>query len=215
MNANQGLTSLVLALALAPAAIQAKPEIYSSVPMLGTEEVPPNASAGYGAITAVYDEDSNQLYYEFEWQLGGEADAIAVHFHGPANIGESAPPVIDLGPISGNSGKESGVVVLTEAEELELEAGLWYLNIHSDAFPGGELRGQMRDLSPLDSAAFYDPTRGRLKLDNVMVPGLGIVEAELDLILNRFPLSFELDRVEFELLDDEDEDEFEGPNDDS
>ena len=213
MNPALRFTPFLLALALAPAVSQAKPEVYSSVPMLGTEEVPPNNSAGYGAITAIYDEDSNQLYYEFEWQLGGEADATAVHFHGPANFGVSAPPVIDLGPISGNSGKESGVVVLTEAEELDLEAGLWYLNIHSNAFPGGELRGQMRDLSPLDSAAFYDPVRGRLKLDNVMVPTLGIVEAELDLILNSFPLSFELDQVEFELL--EDEDEFEDPNDDS
>ena len=140
-----------------------------------------------------------------------------MHFHGPANLGENAPPVIDLGPVSGNSGKETGVVVLTEAEELELEAGLWYVNIHSDAFPGGELRGQMRDLSPLDSAAYYDPVRGRLKLENVMVPGLGIVEAELNLILESFPLSFQLHEVHFEDLEDENEveDEFEDPNDDS
>ena len=46
MNANLRFTSLLLSLALVPAAGHTKPEVYSSVPMLGTEDVPPNASAG-------------------------------------------------------------------------------------------------------------------------------------------------------------------------
>lgn len=194
---------VLLSLALIPALGQANPEIFSSVPILGTEAVPANDSAGFGAITAVYDDESNQLYYEFEWELGGEALATAVHFHGPALRGENAGVLIDLGPISGHSGKESGVVVLTEDEELDLKAGLWYINIHSDAFPAGELRGQMNDLSPLDSAAVYDAEHARLKLKNVMVPGLGIFEAELNVIIDHLPLAFELDEAHLKDLNDD------------
>ena len=183
----------MLALPLCTGLALAKPEVFSGVPLLGTAETPPNGSLGFGALTAIYDEDTNQLYYEFEWELGGDAEATAVHFHGPAAIGQSADPIIDLGPISGKSGKETGVVSLSEAEELDLKAGLWYLNIHSTAFPNGELRGQLIEISPLGSAAVYDPAQRRLRLKNVMVPTLNVFEAELDVISGRSPLSFELD----------------------
>lgn len=198
--------ALVLALSLMPALGVAKPEVYSGVPLLGTEETPPNASASFGALTAIYDDETNHLYYEFEWELKDDAEATAVHFHGPAPRGESAPPVIDIGPISGKSGKSTGVVVLSESEETDLEAGLWYLNIHSTDFPGGEIRGQLIEMSPLDSAAVYNSAERKLRLKSVMVPGLGTFEADLDVIIGRTPLSFELDHAHPKEMEDDAED---------
>jgi len=38
---------------------------------------------------------------------------------------------------------------ISDAIEMELLGGLWYINLHSNAFPGGEIRGQwFRNLEP-------------------------------------------------------------------
>ena len=47
--------TLMVVTVLIPALSLAKPKIYSEVPLLGTEEVPPNNSLGFGALTAIYD----------------------------------------------------------------------------------------------------------------------------------------------------------------
>jgi hypothetical protein len=36
-----------------------------------------------------------------------------------------------------------GMAVITETQESQLLAGLWYINIHSTFRPGGEIRGQV------------------------------------------------------------------------
>ena len=135
----------------------------------------------------------------------GFAITISSEYHGPAARGETAPVVIDVGyGIAGKSGKITGMVMLSEEEEAELTAGLWYLNIHSVDVPSGELRGQLVEMSPLDSAAVYDAEDGKLELESVMVPGLGVFEAELKIVADRVILSFELDDVHIKDLDDDD-----------
>jgi hypothetical protein len=200
MNRLHRSFALIIVMSLTPVLGLAKPKVYSGVPLLGTQETPPNNSLGFGALTAIYDEDTNRLYYEFEWQLTAGAEATAVHFHGPATFGQSAAPVITLGPISGNAGKETGMVDLTEPQENQLKSGLWYLNIHSDQFPAGEIRGQLIEMSPLETATFYDPVDQRLNLEAFMLPTLGVFELKLSIIGNRSPLSFELDEVQFKDL---------------
>lgn len=203
MNRLNRTVALIVAMSLTPVLGLAEPKVYSGIPLLGTQETPPNNSLGFGALTAIYDEDTNRLYYEFEWRLTPGAEATAVHFHGPATFGQNASPVITLGPISGNAGKETGMVDLTEPQESQLEAGLWYLNIHSDQFPAGEIRGQLIEMSPLETASFYDANDQRLHLDAFMLPTLGVFELKLDIIANRSPLSFELDEVQFKDLSDD------------
>jgi hypothetical protein len=72
--------------------------------------------------------------------LTGATDA---HFH-------KAPPGVPGGiavAIPGSAGATSGTYVgskaLTAAQETDLLAHLWYVNIHTSTFPGGEIRGQV------------------------------------------------------------------------
>ncbi|WP_245424375.1 CHRD domain-containing protein [Sinorhizobium sp. BJ1] len=62
----------------------------------------------------------------------------AAHFHGPAAAGENAGPVVDI-----SNAIASGSAEITEAQVADLQAGKWYLNIHTEKFPDGEIRGQV------------------------------------------------------------------------
>lgn len=177
---------------LATSLAMANPSVYSNIPLIGTETVPANDSNGYGALTAVYDEDTKTLYYEFSWHLAAGSDATAVHFHGPAEIGETAGVEVNLGAISGSSGSKSGMTMLTTEQEADLLAGLWYLNLHTNNVPSGELRGQLVVKDPLDSVAVYDANSKKLHLNTVMVPTLGVFDATLR-ESNAETLTFELE----------------------
>ena len=103
----------------------------------GSKEVPPSDSTGSGKANITYDTKSKKLSWVATYRgLGGEP--TAAHFHGPAAPGESAGPVVD---ISGDIKK--GSAELTPEQAAELEAGKWYVNIHTEKFPDGEIRGQV------------------------------------------------------------------------
>lgn len=87
---------------------------------------------------------------------GITANMTGGHIHGPGGPGTNAPVIYDLignGVLSGTtSGTYNGSFNLisnptgytTTAQQLaDLNAGLWYLNIHDSSFPGGEIRGQI------------------------------------------------------------------------
>lgn len=63
------------------------------------------------------------------------------HFHGPASTNQTAGVVIDFGTALGSP--IIGAQKLTDAQEKELLAGLWYCNIHTSQNPAGEIRGQL------------------------------------------------------------------------
>jgi hypothetical protein len=111
-----------------------------SVDLTGAAEVPPNTSAGTGKVEATYDTDSKAFTWNITYS-GLSGDATAAHFHGPAAAGANAGPVIPIegslaSPIAGNA-------TLTDAQAADLQAGMWYFNLHTAQFPDGELRGQL------------------------------------------------------------------------
>ena len=110
-----------------------------TIPMTGANEVPPNASTGTG--TAKVDLDGNVLKWTVTYS-GTTGPVTAGHFHGPAMAGANAGVVVPFpGPISSPI---TGTATLTAAQVADLKAGLWYVNLHTAANPGGELRGQVK-----------------------------------------------------------------------
>jgi hypothetical protein len=109
----------------------------------GTSEVPPNTTAGTGTVSATYDPATRELSWKGSYS-GLTGEPTAAHFHGPAEAGKNAGVAIWI------STKGSpfptpfeGKATLTDAQAADLQNGLWYVNIHTAANPGGELRGQL------------------------------------------------------------------------
>lgn len=102
-------------------------------------EVPPNASSASGSATIKLDGDT------LSWSVtysGTSGPVTAGHFHGPAAAGANAGVVV---PFAGNLGSPIvGSKQLTPAQIAQLKSGLWYVNLHTAANPGGEIRGQVQ-----------------------------------------------------------------------
>ena len=108
--------------------------------MNGATEVPPNQTAGTGTVTATFDPGTKVLTWEGSFS-GLTGPATAAHFHGPAEPGKNAGVAVAI-PNAGKTPAE-GSATLTDAQAADLEAGKYYVNVHTAANPGGEIRGQV------------------------------------------------------------------------
>lgn len=173
---------LVTALGL-PTAATAEILAFVGMPLTPTQETAVPASTGRGVATALYDTNTKALMYSVVYQLNPGSTATNAHFHGPAALGANAGVAIGLPVLpTGNAGKLTGTVTLTAAQEADLIAGRWYLNIHSTLAPGGELRAQLIENSAQQILPLF--ADGKLTLPTVLVPGLdkASYSAELTLV---------------------------------
>ncbi len=109
--------------------------------MDGKSEVPPKETAGSGEALASLDTATKTLTYTVTFaNLSGPA--AAAHFHGPAKPGANAGVVVPIGG-KGPTSPVHGTATLTDEQIKDLEAGMWYVNVHTAANPGGEIRGQV------------------------------------------------------------------------
>jgi len=124
------------------------------VTLSGAQEVPANTSTGTGTLLGTYNDSSNVLKYTVTFS-GLSANTTAAHFHFPGPPGISAPVVFPATnfPTGVTSGTYTDSIVLSSGQEDTLKLGLWYFNIHTTAFPGGEIRAQIF----LQDAAFVVP----------------------------------------------------------
>lgn len=110
-----------------------------NVPLSAANEVPPNASTGSGSGRV--DLDGNVLKWSVSYS-GLTGPVTAGHFHGPALPGSNAGVVL---PFTGSLASPiTGTATLTPAQVDDVKAGKWYINLHTAANPGGEIRGQVR-----------------------------------------------------------------------
>ena len=105
----------------------------------GKSEVPPNASTGTGTADINYDPATKKLTWKLTYS-GLSGPATAAHFHGPAEAGKNAGVAVAI-PNAGTSPAE-GSATLTDAQAADLMAGKYYINVHTAANPGGEIRGR-------------------------------------------------------------------------
>ena len=106
----------------------------------GKSEVPPNASTGTGTADLNYDAATKKLTWKLTYS-GLSGPATAAHFHGPAEAGKNAGVAVAIPNVA--SSPVEGSATLTDAQAADLAAGKYYVNIHTAANPGGEIRGQV------------------------------------------------------------------------
>jgi CHRD domain/HYR domain/Secretion system C-terminal sorting domain len=114
-----------------------------NVTFSGLQETPANNSTATGTFVGTYDDVTNLLTYTINFS-GLSANTTAAHFH-------AAPPGIAGAIVIGPAGFPTGVttgtynntLTLTTTQEDSLKLGVWYFNIHTTAFPGGEIRAQI------------------------------------------------------------------------
>jgi hypothetical protein len=106
----------------------------------GKSEVPANTSAGKGAADIDYDAASKKLTWKITYS-GLTGPATAAHFHGPAEAGKNAGVKVPIP--SATSSPVEGSAVLNDEQAADLMAGKYYVNVHTAANPGGEIRGQV------------------------------------------------------------------------
>jgi hypothetical protein len=106
----------------------------------GKSETPPNASAGTGTADIDYDAASKKLTWKLTYS-GLTGPATAAHFHGPAEPGKNAGVAVAIP--NATTSPNDGSATLTDAQAADLMAGKYYVNVHTAANPGGEIRGQV------------------------------------------------------------------------
>lgn len=105
----------------------------------GAQQSPPVTTKGTGTATFTFDTTKKKLSWNVKYS-GLSGPATAAHIHGPAGMGENADPVI---PFKALKSPIKGSAVLTDAQAADLEAGKYYVNVHTAKNKGGEIRGQI------------------------------------------------------------------------
>src|SRR5450432_4061563 len=106
----------------------------------GKSEVPANTSAGTGTADIDYDAATKKLTWKVTYS-GLSGPATAAHFHGPAEAGKNAGVKVPIA--NPTTSPVEGSATLTDEQAADLVAGKYYVNIHTAANPGGEIRGQV------------------------------------------------------------------------
>ena len=103
----------------------------------GGAETPPNSSTASGNATLTYD-NITKVFTVVVTYTGMTVSNAHIH---KAEVG--VPGNVVFGFTSFPSPINYTSPVLTTEQETDLRAGLYYVNLHSTTYPGGEIRGQL------------------------------------------------------------------------
>lgn len=168
------LLAAIAAVSLVPAPASAAVLVFSAV-LRGDSEVPAAATPGTGVTTVTLDTTANTMRVQTSFS-GLVGDTTASHIHCCAPIGTNAQVAtttpsffgFPLGVRSGsmdqtydmtlassynaaflNNAANGGNIATARATLFTgIAAGQAYLNVHTVAFPGGEIRGQLLAVVP-------------------------------------------------------------------
>lgn len=131
---------LAFGLTLGLAAQASAETVHFKATLSPAHEVPATKSHGSGSAQAELDTATKTLTYKVSWK-GLTGPATMAHFHGPAAAGHNAPVLIPLG--NNPTSPITGSAQLTDAQIKDFMDGKVYVNVHTAANPGGEIRGQV------------------------------------------------------------------------
>ena len=119
----------------------------------GAQEVPANGSTATGFGLVNINPATNTLSYYVSYG-GLSASETAAHIHGLAMPGTASGVLVAIPA----SNPKVGSWVYSEAQEQAILDGQTYFNVHTTAFPGGEIRGQIiTNVNPMDGGQEVPP----------------------------------------------------------
>ena len=113
------------------------PNVVLTAVINGSQEVPPTPSAATGTFSGVYNKDTNVLTYTVTF-TGITPQAGHLHRGMPGVNGPVVHPLPQL------TSPVTATATFTEADEALLLNNGFYVNLHTPAFPGGEIRGDIK-----------------------------------------------------------------------
>jgi len=156
------LTAGVCALMLACGAAQAHSSSFTAI-LSGANETGAGDADGVGIARITIDYDTNVLSYDIAFSGLGLLAAGHIHsgvagVNGPVVIGFTVPEGLS------GTGQFTGSVVGNPNTPFvtELTASSFYVNLHTDEFPGGAIRGQLAPIPEPQSLS-------------MLLAGLGVV----------------------------------------
>ena len=138
----RSLAICIAAAALAVSVPAAAATVHYTAKLDGASETPPNDSKGAGNAAVSLDTAAKKISWKITYS-GLSGPATMAHFHGPAPAGQAAGVAVPITPPLASPARGSASV--TDAQIGDLKAGQWYVNIHTAAHPGGEIRGQLTE----------------------------------------------------------------------
>lgn len=118
------------------------PNITFQATLTGANERPtPNASTATGSATLTFNNDTKifTITITYSGLTGGTVSGAHIH---KADVTIAGPVVFPFTSLASPIVYTS--TAIDAAQEADLKAGLWYVNVHSTpTYPGGEIRGQL------------------------------------------------------------------------
>jgi hypothetical protein len=78
----------------------------------------------------------------WEWGADGARTVTGAHIHGPAAVGEDAPVVGELA-FNNETRRFEGTFTMSAEVATYFQTNRLYINLHTEAYPAGEIRGQI------------------------------------------------------------------------
>jgi hypothetical protein len=111
----------------------------STPALTGAQEVPPVSTTASGRSTIAVASDRSVSGSV----IVSGVEATAAHIHQGA-MGANGPVIVPLAKTSATTFSVPAGAKLTDAQYVALQEGKLYINVHSAAHPGGEIRLQMK-----------------------------------------------------------------------
>jgi hypothetical protein len=110
----------------------------------GGQETPPVETIANGSGMVYLDRAAKKLIWEISYN-DLSSPVTAAHFHGPVGPGVAAGVQLKMAPTNATTNRIAGEATLTDEQMRQVLAGLWYVNIHTEKYPDGEIRGQVEN----------------------------------------------------------------------
>jgi hypothetical protein len=110
-------------------------------PLNGGNEIPPTSSPARGAMTADYLGPTKILHWSLTLRdLSGPVTWAFIC--GPDGVGNDNAELVPIN-LELEGGTHPGAVTLTDQQAADLIAGRWSVNVKTEKFPDGEIRGPL------------------------------------------------------------------------